>query len=174
MPFLSLVTLIFGLWPWPSKLLRARDQARLPCEFGANPFSGSRHTSYANKRNTDWRRQKQNLPHSSLHAVIIVLCTQYHVRHFQSVFVRSAVVRSCVFSASVVSVHYTPCLKNVPPLACYNFDVHEWILIFFGRNVTNKVGNQKTLYYATSNNLCFCTTWQNEETRKACFTQLDC
>jgi len=33
--------------------------------------------------------------------------------------------------------------KNVPPLACYNFDAHEWILIFFGRNVTDKVGNQK-------------------------------
>ena len=45
-------------------------------------------------------------------------------------------------------------------MACYNFDTHEWILIFFGRNVTDKVGNQKTLYYATSNNLCFCTTWQ--------------
>jgi len=39
------------------------------------------------------------------------------------------------------------------------FDAHEWILIFFGRNVTDKVGNQKTLYYAASNNLCFCTTW---------------
>ena len=33
--------------------------------------------------------------------------------------------------------------KNVPPLACYNFDAHEWSLIFFGRNVTDKVGNQK-------------------------------
>ena len=47
--------------------------------------------------------------------------------------------------------------KNVPPLACYNFDTHDWILILFGRNVTDKVGNQKALYYATSNNLCFCT-----------------
>jgi len=37
----------------------------------------------------------------------------------------------------------------------------------FGNNVTDKVGNQKTLYYATSNNLCFCTTWQNMETRKS-------
>ena len=65
--------------------------------------------------------------------------------------------------------HYTLCLKkNVPPLVCYNFDTHEWILIFFGRNVTDKVGNQKTLYNATtSNNLCFCTTWQNGETRKS-------
>ena len=57
--------------------------------------------------------------------------------------------------------------KNVPPLACYNFDAYEWILIFFGSNVTDKVGNQKTLYYATSNNLCFCATWQNAETRKS-------
>jgi len=39
--------------------------------------------------------------------------------------------------------------------------------IFFGRNVTDKVDNQKTLYYVTSNNLCFCTTWQNAETRKS-------
>jgi len=45
-----------------------------------------------------------------------------------------------------------------------NFD------IFFGRNVTDKVGNQKALYYATSNNLYFCTTWQNGETRKSHFS----
>jgi len=40
---------------------------------------------------------------------------------------------------------FTPCLKNVPPLACYNFDTCEWILIFFGRNVTDKVSNQKNI-----------------------------
>ena len=32
-------------WPWPLtltfKLIHARDQTRLPCEFGANPFSSS-------------------------------------------------------------------------------------------------------------------------------------
>jgi len=57
--------------------------------------------------------------------------------------------------------------KNVAPLACYNSDAHEWILNLFGRNVTDKVDNQKTLHYATSNNLCFCTTWQNALTRKS-------
>jgi len=57
--------------------------------------------------------------------------------------------------------------KNVPLLACYNFDAHEWTLIFFGRNVTDKVGNQKTLYYATPKNLCFSTTCQNGKTRKS-------
>ena len=52
---------------------------------------------------------------------------------------------------------------------------HLWLAITWSdfdtypsRNVTNKVGNQKTLYYATSNNLCFCTTWQNEETQQLC------
>jgi len=54
MPFLSLVTLTF-------KLVQARDQTCLPCEFGANPFSSSRDISYTNKKTTDWRRQKQNL-----------------------------------------------------------------------------------------------------------------
>ena len=57
--------------------------------------------------------------------------------------------------------NYTVSQKNVPPLACYNFDAREWILIVFGRNVADKVANQMTLYYATSNSLCFCTTWQN-------------
>jgi len=66
--------------------------------------------------------------------------------------------------------HYTLCLKKVPPLLCYNFDVREHILkIFFGRNITHKVSNQKTLYYATADNVCFCTTWQNGETRKSYF-----
>ena len=37
-----------------------------------------------------------------------------------------------------------------------------------GRN-SDKVSNQKTIDYATSNNLCFCTTWQNGETRKLHF-----
>ena len=68
------------------------------------------------------------------------------------------------FSAHV-NIHRVS--KNVPHLACYNFDAHKWILIFFGTNVTDKAGNQKTLYYATSNNLCFCTTWQNAGTRKS-------
>jgi len=70
-------------------------------------------------------------------------------------------------------VSYLPHLhrvsKNVPPLACYNFDAHEWICDIFGVNVrpTDNVGNHKTLYYATSNNLCFSTTCQNGKARKA-------
>jgi len=39
---------------------QARDETRLPCEFGANPFSGSRDTSYT-KTYSHRQRQKQNL-----------------------------------------------------------------------------------------------------------------
>jgi len=61
---------------------------------------------------------------------------------------------------------YTVSEINVPPLACYKFDTCEWILIFFGRNVTDKVSNQKkTFNYTTSINFCFCTT-QPGKTKK--------
>ena len=53
-------------------------------------------------------------------------------------------VRHASFSPVTIIVTHRVS-KNVPPLACYNFDTHEWILIFFGRNVTNKVGNQRYL-----------------------------
>jgi len=58
----------------------------------------------------------------------------------------------------------TPCLKNVPPLICYNVDTTDFEIL--GRNVTDKVSNQNTVYYATSNNLCFCTIWQNGKHKK--------
>jgi len=78
----------------------------------------------------------------------------------------------CVLAAFRSHLHRVS--KNVPHSACYIFDTYERILIFFGRNVTDKVGNQKTLYYATSTNLCFCTTWQNGETRKSHFSLKCC
>ena len=68
--FLTLVTLTF-------KLVQRRDQTCLLCEFGTNPFSGSRDISYT-KKNTDRRRQQHNLPqftvHSSLREVNSDVC----------------------------------------------------------------------------------------------------
>jgi len=60
--------------------------------------------------------------------------------------------------------------KHVPPLACYNFDTRVRIFDIFGRNSTNKLMNQKMLYYASSNNLCFCITWQNGKLKKLHFS----
>jgi len=66
----------------------------------------------------------------------------------------SCSVTSCfslsIFCTRLLALIYTVSQKNVPPLACYNIDTHEPILTFFGRNVTNKVSNQKMLYYAKS------------------------
>jgi len=56
--------------------------------------------------------------------------------------------------AQLVLTATIPCLKERP----------TWLAI--------KVSNQKTLYYATSHNSCFCTTWQNREMRKLHFHSL--
>ena len=82
-----------------------------------------------------------------------------------------------VTSCGVTVKHETQChihrvSKNVTLLACHEFDTCEWILIFFGRNVTDNVSNQKMLYCATSSNLCFCTTLHNGEQENCIFTQM--
>jgi len=61
MPVLSLVTLTFDLGL--QTRFGARDQTRLPCEFGANLFSGSQDISYTNKKTPQTgRTKKQNIP----------------------------------------------------------------------------------------------------------------
>jgi len=67
--------------------------------------------------------------------------------------------------------HSTPCLKNVLALGCYYFYTHERISIFLGKNAAGKVGNQKTLYYAISNNMWFCITWQNGKHENCIFAR---
>ena len=51
--------------------------------------------------------------------------------------------------------------KNVTTLSSYNFDIHELILIIFGKNVAEKVSSQKVHYFPSSHNLWFCTIWGN-------------
>jgi len=36
--------------------------------------------------------------------------------------------------------------KNIPPLTCYNLDVHDPVTIIFGGSVTEKVRNQTMLF----------------------------
>jgi len=48
---------------------------------------------------------------------------------------------SCFTHTKHSDVGYTPCLKNVPPLVCYNFETCKRILVFVDRNVTDKVNN---------------------------------
>jgi len=44
----------------------------------------------------------------------------------------------------MVVIHCDP--KNVTTLACYNFDVHQPILIIFGANVAKIVSSQMVLF----------------------------
>ena len=60
----------------------------------------------------------------------------------------------------------TLCVPKMSLLRLAITDTHGSILIIFGTNVPEKVGNQKAFYFPTSPNECFCTTWQNEERQK--------
>ena len=64
--------------------------------------------------------------------------------------------------------------KNVPPLTCYNPDIHGSIMIIFGTRVTEKVGNQNILYFPTSPNLSFCTSWGNRNRENCVFSLKSC
>jgi len=66
------------------------------------------------------------------------------------------------------------CLKNVPPLTCYNLYIHGSIATIFGKNVADKVGNQNVLCFPTSPNYCFCTTWGNRKPRNCVFSLKCC
>jgi len=55
---------------------------------------------------------------------------------------------SLVFASSE-KTGTTLCLKNVPPLTCYNLDIHDLIAIIFGRGITEKVRNQIVLSFPT-------------------------
>ena len=96
------------------------------------------------------------------------MIASYGPRHFPCAATR-------LLTYVLTRLENAPCLKNVPPLTCYNFDAHEWILIFFGRNVTHKVGNQKTLYYAIVNRLLIAYFIRNISAKKyqnpLCVTQ---
>jgi len=58
----------------------------------------------------------------------------------------------------------TLCLKKVLPLTCYNLYIHASIATIFGTTV---------LYFPTSPNLCFCTTWVNRKPGNCVFS-LNC
>ena len=59
--------------------------------------------------------------------------------------------------------------KNDTALACYNFHVHQPILIIFGTNVAKQACSQMVLYFPTSSNYCCCTTWGNKKPKSASF-----
>ena len=74
---------------------------------------------------------------------------------------------------SMVSL-YTVSRKDVPPFTCYNLDIHGSVATISSKNVAEKVGNQNVLYFPTSPNYCFCTTWRNRKPRNCVFSLKCC
>jgi len=64
-------------------------------------------------------------------------------------------------SASASVGQYTVSQKTSHIWFAITWTYVNGVWYIFGRNVTDKVSNQKMFYYITSNNLCFCTAWQN-------------
>jgi len=71
-----------------------------------------------------------------------------------------------VWKAICDLLHSTPCLKNVPPLTCYNLDTHDPITIIFGRRVTGEVRSHMVLCFPTSPIWCFSITLQKRKPRR--------
>jgi len=60
----------------------------------------------------------------------------------------------------------TMCLKNIPPLTCYNFGIHYPIVIIFGRSLTHKARNQTMLCFPISSIWCFSITLRKRKPRR--------
>ena len=54
------------------------------------------------------------------------------------------------YRLTVLLTKYTLSQKSVPPITCYNLDMHDAITIICGRHVTKKVRNQIMLCFPTS------------------------
>jgi len=64
-------------------------------------------------------------------------------------------------SFTFARVIYNVSQKTSPNVFSYNSRKHCRIFIIVGRNITEKVRNQKMLYFSISPNYCFCTTLWN-------------
>jgi len=71
------------LWPLTLtfKLLRARDQTSLPCEFGANQFTGSRDISYTKKQTKPNKKATNSAKNRTLRIPLpaVLKCNKYEL-----------------------------------------------------------------------------------------------
>ena len=89
----------------------------------------------------------------------------YSLRDFYEIFIQT----------SVLYFVSTLCLKKRATFTtCCNFYIHSSIATIFDINVAEKVGNQNVLYFPTSPNYCFCTTWGNRKPGSCVFSLKCC
>ena len=83
--------------------IRARDQTCLPCEFGANPFSGSRDISYTNKKVTDSATNRTL--RSSLNCVRVANCVSLNLFPLAELIV-------CLIFFKIIDSYNNPKMHN--------------------------------------------------------------
>jgi len=60
-------------------------------------------------------------------------------------------------------------LKNIPNIFYCNFEKDYQLFIIFGRSISETTGQQMTIHFPTSPNVCFCTTWGDIRTNEIFF-----
>jgi len=77
-------------------------------------------------------------------------CQKVHL--YKHTYTCVHIVSKIILNVTSCHVHIHCVPKNVTTLPHCNSDVHESILIIFVTDVSEKVGNQKVLYFPTSPN----------------------
>ena len=73
--------------------------------------------------------------------------TNFNTSHFD----KNRPKRTSRVHSRTPAAPHTPCLKKHLPLTCYNFGIHDPIIILFGRSDTEKVRNPTMLSPLPSN-----------------------
>jgi len=60
-------------------------------------------------------------------------------------------------------------LKNIPSIFNYNLKTNYQTLTIFGTNIPDKTCHRMTVWFQTSPNVCFCTTWGKHNQRNITF-----
>jgi len=74
--------------------------------------------------------------------IMMLLLVSITIYYYMNTFIT---LHQCTFNL-LFALFSTLCLKNIPDVFSYNSRKHCRIFIIFGRNITEKVGNQKMLY----------------------------
>ena len=81
--------------------------------------------------------------------IMMLLLMSIIIYYYMNTFIT---LHQCTFNFAVCPFFYTVSQKNIPDVFSYNSRKHCRIFIIFGRNITEKVCNQKMLYFPTSPN----------------------
>jgi len=90
-----------------------------------------------------------------------------------NIFVRLS-IHVLLWPPSVADADITPCLKKRPTFACYNFDTHEWILIFLAKMLPMKLTIKRRFTMPPQITYASALLAKRGNTKITFFTQLDC